>query len=87
MKATIASNAHITSLEAPDFDQFGCRLYGNDGLFHEDTITVRTARVFAAELKGTSAFMTMMAAIAEADPRSYESLVGKMFSDADSDPD
>jgi len=50
-------------------------------LLHEDTVTVRPERIFAAEVVGSSAFMTMMATIVDADPRNYDVLVGSGFSD------
>jgi len=81
LKAVITSHMRVICVEAPALNQFGYRLFGNDGLLHEDTVTVRTARIFAAELVGSSAFMTMMATIANADPRNYDVLVGSVFRD------
>ncbi|MDB5837280.1 MAG: hypothetical protein JWR14_7110 [Caballeronia sp.] len=81
LKAVITSHMRVICVEAPALNQFGYRLFGNDGLLHEDTVTVRTARIFSAELAGSSAFMTMMTTIANADPRNYDVLVGSVFSD------
>ena len=81
MKARITSHARVTSVDGPAFDQFDYSLYGDDGLFHTDTVTVRTARVFAAELEGSSAFMMLMVAIAEADPQNYAAMAGLSFDD------
>jgi translation elongation factor EF-4 len=67
-------------VEAPALNQSGYRL-GHDGLLHEDAVTVRTERIFAAEVVGSSAFITMMTTIVNADPRNYDVLVGSVFSD------
>jgi hypothetical protein len=81
MKAEIVSFTRVRSIDAPPVDSFGYRLYGDGGLLHEDAITIRTARVFAAELEGSSAFMRMVQIIAAAAPSRYRSLVGQVFSD------
>ena len=81
MKAVIISHARVTAIDSDPFDQFTYLLYGNDGLLHEDVVTLRTPRVFAAELEGSSAFMMMMTAIASSKRANYVSLVGRTFLD------
>lgn len=44
-------------------------------------ITLRTARVLARELSGLSAFMRLVAAIADCDEAAFDSLVGRSFTD------
>jgi hypothetical protein len=48
---------------------------------HADTVTLRTAQIFAAELAGTTPFMAMMSAIAAAQTGQYDALVGRIFED------
>ncbi|WP_162916140.1 hypothetical protein [Burkholderia sp. PAMC 26561] len=49
---------------------------------HTDFVNLRTAKVFAAELAGNSAFAMLMVAIANADPQIYNAMVGRSFDDA-----
>jgi hypothetical protein len=81
MKAEITCYVRDRRLGQPPVESFEYRLYGNNGLFHEDSITLRTARVFAAELEGSSAFMMMVQAIAASSPSQYRFLAGSIFSD------
>jgi hypothetical protein len=60
-------------------NRFGYRLFGDDGLSHEDVVCAETARVFAAELHGSNAFTSLMNAIATAKPEDYRSLIGRTF--------
>lgn len=61
--------------------QFGYCLCGEDGLSHESVVCAETARVFATELHGASAFTSLMNAIATAKPEDYQSLIGRTFDD------
>jgi hypothetical protein len=53
LNAVITSRMSVVCTESPSLDQFGYRLFSSDGLLHEDTVTVRRARIFAAELVGS----------------------------------
>jgi hypothetical protein len=81
LRAVITSHARVTDVETGLSDQFGYCLFGNDGLLHRDTVSLRTARIFATELKGSSPFMEMMATISQTDPENFTTLVGRTFSD------
>ena len=50
-------------------------------MMHTDTITLRTAQIFAAEFAGTTPFMTMVRAIADTESKNYDALVGQIFED------
>ncbi|WP_061136521.1 hypothetical protein [Caballeronia fortuita] len=44
-----------------------------------NSISLRTARVLARELAPTTAFMEMVVAIATADERTFDELIGRVF--------
>ncbi|OTP75653.1 hypothetical protein PAMC26510_13290 [Caballeronia sordidicola] len=50
-------------------------------MLHRGTVTIRTAKVLATEIRAGTAFAAMMRAISEGNPRNYGSLVGATFVD------
>jgi hypothetical protein len=48
---------------------------------YAETISLRTARVIAADAESATAFVNMLKEIVAAGPDSYDSLVGRVFAD------
>jgi hypothetical protein len=80
MKAVIIFHTQVVSVDESLCDQFVYyHLYCNDRLLHEDVLTFPTAQVFAEKLEWTSAFMSLITAIASAGPGDFAALVGALF--------
>jgi hypothetical protein len=79
MKVRIVSYSVIGEAASPGTFQFEFSVEGGGYLPRSEFISVRTARVLVEELEDGTAFMEMLFAIAQADPSSYTSLVGRTF--------
>jgi len=81
LKAIVISHFRVAGQSSLSSTCFAYELYGESGLMHADTVTLRTAQIFAAELAGATPFMAMMSAIAAAQTGQYDALVGRIFED------
>lgn len=81
MKAVIESYCCVPDLPDNRVEAFHYCLYGDCGMLHRGTVTIRTANVLATEIRSGTAFSAMMRAISEANPRNHDSLVGATFFD------
>jgi hypothetical protein len=81
MRATILSHSGVPDGHA-EIHRFGFVLEdGDNAPRHAETISLRTARVIAADSENGNAFVNMLREIVAAAPGSYDSLVGRAFAD------
>ncbi|MFM0135119.1 hypothetical protein [Caballeronia grimmiae] len=86
MKATIISHEQPPVEASAEIHRFKFKLEDGNAPPLMESISVRTARVIVENLADGNAFIKMLHAIVETDPRDYDGLVGKIYPDHFRDP-